>query len=129
MTIRLSDYSCGIIGGRSTSKSILIESPTNLEDLSFFFTDRSITITKIRPILVGSNLPSVTWTLRHGTDRSAVGSEVISVGTVTTEVTTGIDIISFDDPTIIANSHVWFETTVQSGIIESINLTVFYTED
>lgn len=129
MTIRLSDYSCGIIGGRSTSKSILIESPTNTEDLSFFFTDRSITITKIRPILVGSSSPSVTWTLRHGTDRSAVGNEIINTGTTTTEVTTGIDVIDFDDPTIIANSHIWFETTVKSGLIESINLTVFYTED
>lgn len=129
MTIRLSDYSCGIIGSRSTSKSIMIENPTNAEDLSFFFTDRQITITKIRPILVGSLSPSVTWTLRHAADRSVVGTEVINSGTTTTEVTTGIDVVSFDNPTIFANSHIWFESTGKGGTVKSINLTVFYTED
>ena len=128
MTIKLSDYACGIIGSRSNSKSILIEDPTNLEDISFFFTDKAITINKIRPILVGST-PSITWTLRHAIDRSTVGIEVITTGTVTTEVTTGVDITTFDDATIIANSHIWFETTDKSGTVDSINLTIFYTED
>lgn len=129
MTIKLSDYACGIIGSRSNSKSVLVENPINTEDLSLFFTDKAITITKIRPILVGSASPSVTWTLRHATDRSVVGTEVINIGTTTTEVTTGIDIISFDDSTIIANSHIWFESTAKSGTVKSINLTIFYTED
>lgn len=110
------------------SKSIIVESPTNSEDLPFFFTDIPISATKIRAVLVGAT-PSVTWSLRHGTDRSAVGAELITGGTVTTEVTTGVDIVSFDDPTIIANSHIWFETTAVSGIVESIILTLFYDED
>ena len=121
--IKLSDYACTT--GKK-SKSILVESPTNDEDLSFFFTDVGMRIIKIRPILVGSTIPSVTWTLRHDIDRSAVGTEVIIDGTVTTEVTTGIDVTIFDDATIEANSHVWFETTDQSGLVGSINLTIFY---
>ena len=121
--IKLSDYACTT--GKK-SKSILVESPTNDEDLSFFFTDVGIRIIKIRPILVGSSVPSVTWTLRHDADRSAVGTEVIIAGTVTTEVTTGIDVTIFDDATIEANSHVWLETTAKSGTIDSINLTIFY---
>ena len=116
------------VGGIQGSKSIIIESPSNSENVSFLFTDIPISILKIRAILVGAT-PSVTWSLRHGTDRSAVGAELITGGTVTTEVTTGVDIVSFDDPTIIANSHIWFETTAVSGIVESIILTLFYDED
>ena len=111
------------------SKSIIIEAPTASEDLSFFFTDKAITITKIRPILVGSSTPSVTWTLRHGTDRSAAGAEAVTGGTVTTEVTTGVDITTFNDATIVADSHVWIETTAKSGTVNLAALTVFYDED
>lgn len=116
-------------GGIQGTKSIIIELPNNSEDLSFFFTDIPLTITKIRPILVGSSTPSVTWTLRHGADRSGTGAEVVTGGTVTTEVTTGADITSFNDATIIANSHVWFETTAKSGTVDSIIINVFFDED
>jgi hypothetical protein len=111
------------------SKSIIIENPSATEDLSFFFTDVAITLSKMRPVLTGSATPSVTWTLRHGTDRSLTGAEVVTGGTVTTDTTTGSDITVFDDATIVANSHVWVETTAQSGTVDSIIITVFYDED
>jgi len=118
------------LGGKDPeSKSIIIENPNASEDLSFFFTDVAITISKIRAILVGSSTPSVTWTIRHGTSRSAGGSEVVTGGTVTTEVDAGSDIETFDDATITADSHVWVETTAQSGDVVSIILNVFYDED
>ena len=110
------------------SKSIIVELPSNTEDLSFFFTDAALTVTKIRPILVGAT-PSVTWTLRHGLDRNGVGSEIVIGGTITTEISTGIDILVFNDPTIAANSHVWLETTDKSGTVNSLGLTLFYDED
>ncbi len=113
----------------SESKSIGVELPTAIEDISYFFTDVAITITKMRAILVGSSTPSVTWTIRHGTDRSGAGAEVILGGTVTTDVTTGTDITSFNDATIVANSHVWLETTAKSGNVDSINISLFFDED
>jgi hypothetical protein len=111
------------------SKSIIIENPNSTENLSFFFTDVAITVSKLRPILVGSATPSVTWTIRHDVDRSAVGNEVVTGGTVTTDTTTGSDVITFNDETIPANSHVWIETTAQSGTVGSIIITLFYDED
>ena len=114
---------------RRESKSITVEDPSDSEDLSFFFTNRAITITEIRAVLVGSDTPSVTWTLRHGTDRSAAGAEVVTGGTTTTSVSTGSDVTSFDDATIVADSFVWLETTAQSGTVGELHLTVFYTED
>lgn len=111
------------------SKTIVIESPSATEDITFFFLDAATTITKMRAVLVGSSTPSVTWTIRHGTDRSAAGAEVVTGGTTTTEVTAGLDITAFDDATVVANSHVWLETTAQSGVVEQMAITLFYTED
>lgn len=110
-------------------KAITIEDPTSTEDISFFFTNNAITITEMRAVLVGSSTPSVTWTVRHGTDRSATGAEVVTSGTTTTSTTTGSDVTSFNDATIVADSHVWVETSSTSGTIDSLTITVFYTED
>ena len=111
------------------SKSIMVESPTATEDLSFFFTKDAITISEMRAVLVGSATPSVTWTIRHGTDRSAAGAEVVTGGTVTTSTTTGSDVTTFNDATVVADSHVWLETTAQSGTVNSIIITVVYRTD
>lgn len=113
----------------SESKSIIVENPTGSEDLSFFFTNVAITITKMNAVLVGSATPSLTVTVRHSTDRSAAGNEVVTGGTVVTSTTSGHDITSFNDATVPANSHVWLETTAKSGTVTSLILTVFYDED
>ena len=86
-------------------------------------------MTKITAVLTGSATPSVTWTLRHSTDRSATGNEVVTSGTTTTSTTTGSVVTSFNDATIPANSFVWLETTAQSGTVTSLNITMIYTED
>jgi len=126
MTIKLSDLHCGS-GNPNNNKAITVENPTVSEDISFFYTDRALKILKIRPILIGST-PFVRWTLRYGTDRSAIGTELIAGGTGTTEVTTGIDVIAFTSNLIPANSHVWLETTNKTGTVVSLALTLFYSE-
>lgn len=108
--------------------SITLESPTSSEDASIFYTDEAITITKLTAVLVGSS-PSVTWTVRHSTDRSATGNEVVTSGTTTTSTTTGSVVTSFNDATIPANSFIWLETTAQSGTVANINVTIKYTKD
>lgn len=111
------------------SKSITVQNPTAAEDLTITFTNRAITITEIRAVLIGSSTPSVTWTVRHGTDRSAAGNEVVTSGTTTTSVTSGDDVTSFNDATIAADSFIWLETTAQSGIVNELSVTFYYTED
>lgn len=111
------------------SKGATIESPSASEDIGLFFTEDAITISSIRAVLVGSSTPSVTWTIRHSTDRSATGNEVVTSGTTTTSTTTGSNVVSFNDATIPASSFVWFETTAQSGTVDQIELTLFYGID
>ena len=112
------------------SKSITVEDPTGAEDISMFFTSVAITVTEIRAVLVGGGASrSVTWTVRHGTDRSATGAEAVTGGTATTSLTSGSDVTSFNDATIVADSFVWIETTAMVDDPGEISLTIVYTED
>ena len=111
------------------SRSITIENPDATEDLSIFFTNKAITITEIRAVLIGSSTPSVTWTIRHGTDRNAAGAEVVTSGTTTTSITTGSDVTSFNDATVIADSFLWLETTAKSGTVTELHVTIVYRND
>lgn len=118
-----------VIGPVRREKHITIENPSASEDISWFFANRAITITEIRAVLVQSAAsPSVTWTVRHGTDRSAAGAEVVTGGTTTTSETAGDDITTFNDATIVADSHVWVETTASANAAQ-LALTIFYIED
>lgn len=110
----------------SFSKSL--ENPSATEDASIGATPVAITITKMYAVLVGSSTPSVTWTIRHGTDRSAAGAEVVTGGTTTTAIN-GSTVTSFNDATIVADSYIWLETTAQSGTVLELLVTIIYTED
>lgn len=107
-----------------------LENPTNAEDLTLGFTNRAITVTEIRVVLLGSSTPSVTWTIRHhATDRSNAGSEVVTGGTTTTSTTAGSDVTSFNDATIPADSFIWLETTAKSGTVTELHVTMIGTVD
>lgn len=116
-------------GWDEKEKAVGIENPTGSEtDIPFFKTKRAITISDIYAVVVGST-PSVTWTIRHHTDRSNVGNEVVTGGTTTTSTTTGDSISSFNDATIPAGSFIWIETTAKSGTVDTLEITIIYTAD
>jgi len=108
------------------AKSITIGSPDNSEDISIFFTEIPIEITKMVAVLVGSATPSVTWTIRFDANRNLTGIEVVTSGTTTTSTTTGSSVTSFNNTVISANNFVWLETTAQSGTVDEINITIFW---
>lgn len=112
-------------GGLVTSKSFTRKEPTDSDDISLFFVNENTTLDEIRCVLIGSSTPSVTWTIRWNSDRSATGTEAVTGGTTTTSTSTGSDITSFDETEIPADSFVWFETTAQSGTVDELHLTIF----
>jgi len=111
------------------SKSITIEVPVAADSITVFFTNKAVTVSKMVAVLVGSATPSVAWTVRHGTDRSATGAEVVTGGTTTTSVSTGSVVTAFNDATIVADSFVWVVIGTVSGTVGQIHLTIFWTED
>jgi hypothetical protein len=113
------------------TKSITVEDPAADEDISMFFTTVAITVTQLSAVITGTT--SVTYTIRHHTDRSNAGNEVVTGGTAVSSAstgdTTGIITTSFNDETIPVDSFVWIETTALTDTPDSLNVTIEYTED
>lgn len=103
-----------------------IEAPGAAEDGPTDYTAIELTITKLRAVLVGTASPSISWTLRFGPDRDAVGTEVVVGGTTTTSITTGDDITALTNPVIPTNNFLWLETTAASGTVSSIAVSAVY---
>ena len=116
------------------SKSITVENPTATEDISMFYVDDAVTITKVVIVTTGSDTPSLTVDIRHHTDRSNAGNALITSPTASTAAannatTTGHIITSFDDATVPADSFIWFETDAKSGTVNTASVTIFYRQD
>lgn len=107
----------------------LVASPGAAVDSCIFYTTRAITIQRMNAILVGGTSPSVTWTVRHHSDRTNVGNEVVTGGSTTTNESTSDLITVMNDATIPANSHVWLETTASSGSPLELCVTLTWKVD
>lgn len=100
----------------------VVSNPTSAEDLTLGYAHKACTVTKIAVVVRGSS-PSVTWTVRKGSDRSAAGTEVVTSGTTTTSQS-GATVTSFNSASIAAGDWVWLETTAISGTVAEIAVTV-----
>lgn len=135
-TLNFHDGASEVVVTPIQSKSVTIESPTTSDDVTMFYTDEAITVTKVAITVVGSSTPSWTADVRHHTSRNNAGNALITSPTASTEAgnsaeSTGHIIDSFDDATIPANSWVWVETDAQSGTWTNggVSLTLFYKQD
>jgi hypothetical protein len=101
-----------------------ISNPTNSEKVVMFYSTAALTVSKISAVLQGSSSPSVTFSIRFGTDVSASGTEVVTSGSTVTSTTTGLSVTSFNNASIPAGRWVWFTTTALSGTVTSINVSL-----
>lgn len=107
------------------SKSITIESPIVGDDFTFYFSIPAITVREVNAVIRGSG--SITWRIRHDTDRDAVGTDLITGGHITNTVN-GESITIFDNPNIAARSYVWVEVTNVTGQVETLHLSLQFSE-
>lgn len=107
-------------------KSVHIANPTATEKIVLFFTTSAQTVSQIRSVLIGSNTPSVTFSVRYGTDISAAGTEVVTSGITVTSTTTGLSTTSFNSASISANNFVWLTTSAKSGTVDALSVSVTF---
>ena len=106
----------GSLRTRDKPTAIEVETPSGVERILWFRTYVATTVNEISAVLDGSASPSVTFTVRYDSDRSAVGTELLTGGRVLTNTTTGVDYVP-DVAVIPANVWVWLQTTAQSGTV------------
>lgn len=121
------------------SQHVVIQDPSASENITLYYTPNAITITKLEADVSGlASSPSVTWSVRHDTIRAAVGTEVVTGGTTTTDTSSGhtmfgfvgeTEVTSFDSPHIPAGSFLWVTTSAVSGNTSAIAITVYFQED
>lgn len=118
------------IASQDFTKAITVETMTDAEDITLFFTDVKLTVSKMVAIISASGPAHYAgWTVRHGDTRDTIGSEVIVGGTATSgafATGSGEIVTVFSNPVVSANSFVWLETT---GAVDigHFNLTLKYS--
>jgi hypothetical protein len=111
--------------GQDAPKALTILAPGNSEKVPLFFTAQELTFLEIRSIVLGSS-PSATFSIRHGTDVSGSGTEVVTGGITVTNTTTGLSTTSFNSGTVPANSWVWLTTSATGGTVDALNVSLVF---
>ena len=106
---------------RDKPTAIEVENPSGTERITWFRVYIATTVNEINAVLNGSASPSVTFSVRFDTDRSAVGTELLTSGRVLTNTTTGVSYVP-DVSLIPAGNWVWLQTTAQSGTVLEITI-------
>ena len=106
---------------------LTVANPDAADDITWFYTPVAITVTELVTVIRGGT--DVTPDVRHGLDRSAAGSALITTPAAATSTTTGDVISSFDDATIPANSFVWLEYDGVTGSPVEAFHSIEYTRD
>lgn len=117
----------GDLVGVAYDRTIVVEAPSDSENIGLGTFDKASTITKIDVVAVGTT-PSCTFQLHYGSDRSAAGTDVIA-STAITNTTTRTSITSFSNSSISAGDFLWLTTSATSGTVTQIEVTVYYTVD
>lgn len=112
----------GLSQGLCTAMSI--QYPTAAENITLFFTNTGITITRIDDVINGVSPASISWNLNFANARNSnFPTGIFSTGRMTNSLS-GVSATSFTNPNIPANSWIWFQSSgIQSGITE-FSLTV-----
>ena len=106
-------------------KAIILEEPTDAEDIGIMYTSKELTLLSISGVLLnGTDTPSLDYTIRYATDRSALGTEVVIGGDVITSTTTGTITTVFDNAVVPEGNYLWLETTGQTGTTPYLELFI-----
>ena len=109
------------------TKSFSIINP-NVDDTAIIFqTDRNLSITKMTGIVRGNTNPTINYRVMYGSDRSAAGTTVVSIGSTVTSTTTGNSVTSFNNSTPSADNFIWAYITGMAGTVDEFHLTLHFS--
>lgn len=102
-------------------KSVTIVNPTGSDDITLFYVNAAVTVQQITASVKGSASPSINFDIRYGATPTAIGTSVVSGGTL---VSTQNVITNFDNAAIPANSYVRLVTSSMSGDVDELAVSI-----
>ena len=120
------DANSGVPGpkGQPGPSTTTMKSPSASENVTAFFARTNLTLSHCRAVVRGSS-PSVTYSVRTGSDRSASGTLLVNGATVTS-TTTGTD-ATLASTSITANTWVWVTTSATSGTVNELAVALEFS--
>ena len=103
-------------------RTLSLEFPGAAENAFMFRAPRAMRILNAHAVLVGSATPSVTFSVKSGTDRSSLGTTNTTSQAVTS-TTTGTGLV-VSTPDIAAGAWVCLVSTAQSGTVTELDLNM-----
>jgi hypothetical protein len=103
-------------------KAISLEFPGAAENILVFRAHEAMRLLGVRAVLVGSASPSVTFSIKSGSDRSSL-TTTHTTSTAVTNTTTGTQ-LAVSTPTIPAGSWVCLVSTAQSGTVTELDASL-----
>jgi hypothetical protein len=94
--------------------------------VTLFRTISTMTLSEIRSVLRGTSTPSVSFSIKYGSSRSAAGTEVVTGGITTTDITTGLSTTSFTNATIPTGNYIWVVVSATSGNVDELNIELVF---
>ena len=105
--------------------SFTVLGPSAAENLTLALPDSKFEILGARSVLRGQSSPSVTWNVRHDTNRGATGLDVFETNPVTTSTTTPeTDDVGAGQSKLGTGESLWFVTTATAGSVDEIAVTL-----
>lgn len=108
-----------LAGGRS--KGVTLRNPEPGSLVMLWRPDQQVTVAEVFSIVAGSS-PSVTFSVRHGTELGGSSSELISGGSTVTDTATGLVQTALDNPVIPAGHLVWLQVVAIVNTVEQFHL-------
>lgn len=109
-------------------KTLTIDDPTAGDEFVIYNRGRwAIEIVEVTATVKGGTTPSVTFTLKYGTDVDAAGTDIWqTAGSKNATSSSGHTWTSFDNSQPAAADHLWGEISAASGSPDSVSITVWY---
>ena len=107
-------------------KAITVSAPQSGENITIFYARDSIRVTQITSIMRGSSSPSINFSIKYAGDRNDSGVELITGGITLSSSGTIDTRTSLTNPTIPANTWVWFTSGAVSGVVNELNVTLSF---
>lgn len=121
------DYDSGP-GARRLHAEFLIPfvvlGPSAAENLLVYHADRAIEIVRGRAVVRGQTSPSVTWNMKHATDRTATGEQVFEDNVVTTATTTPASTDATGYNQLAAGEVLWFVSSATAGSVDALEVAL-----